>query len=278
MDHGLIRAAFAAAQKVISERKVSMSITVETHVSDLPKAVVFGVGPEQGLGAGLSRRFAAEGRHVIVAGRTEAKIERVRESIVEAGGSASTVVMDVTREADVIRLFDVAMRADGNGSSADLVAYNAGNNQPMDLRTMEADVFESFWRLNCFGGFLVGREAARRFAPLGRGSILFSGATGALRGMPNFAHFASSKAGLRMIAQSMAREFGPLGLHVAHVVIDGGIDGERVHTRFAEHVKHKGDDGLLDIDAIADAFWSLHRQHRSAWTHELDLRPFKEAF
>ena len=278
MDHGLIRAAFAAAQKVISERKVSMSITVETHVSDLPKAVVFGVGPVQGLGAGLSRRFAAEGRHVIVAGRTEAKIDRVRESIVEAGGSASTVVMDVTREADVIRLFDVAMRADGNGSSADLVAYNAGNNQPMDLRTMEADVFESFWRLNCFGGFLVGREAARRFAPLGRGSILFSGATGALRGMPNFAHFASSKAGLRMIAQSMAREFGPLGLHVAHVVIDGGIDGERVHTRFAEHVKHKGDDGLLDIDAIADAFWSLHRQHRSAWTHELDLRPFKEAF
>jgi NAD(P)-dependent dehydrogenase (short-subunit alcohol dehydrogenase family) len=255
-----------------------MSITAETHVPDRPKAVVIGVGPEEGLGAGLSRRFAAEGRHVIVAGRTEAKIERVCESIVEAGGSASTVVMDVTREADVIRLFDVAMRVDKNGSSADLVAYNAGNNQPMDLRTMEADVFESFWRLNCFGGFLVGREAARRFAPLGRGSILFSGATGALRGMPNFAHFASSKAGLRMIAQSMAREFGPLGLHVGHIVIDGGIDGERVHTRFAEQLKHKGDDGLLDIDAIADAFWSLHRQHRSAWTHELDLRPFKEPF
>lgn len=255
-----------------------MSIAKETHASDRPKAVVIGVGPEQGLGAGLSRRFAAEGRHVIIAGRTEAKIERVRESIVEAGGSASTVVMDVTNEADVIRLFDVAMQADEHGGSADLIAYNAGNNQPLDLRTTEADVFESFWRLNCFGGFLVGREAARRFVPLGRGSILFSGATGALRGLPNFAHFASSKAGLRMLAQSMAREFGPLGLHVAHVVIDGGIDGERVHTRFTEHVKQKGPDGLLDIDAIADAFWSLHRQHRSAWTHELDLRPFKEAF
>ena len=255
-----------------------MSINEETPISGRPKAVVIGVGPEQGLGAGLSRRFAAEGRHVVIAGRTEAKIERVRESIIEAGGSASTVVMDVTREADVIRLFDVAMRADGHGGSADLIAYNAGNNQPLDLRTMEADVFESFWRLNCFGGFLVGREAARRLAPLGRGSILFSGATGALRGMPNFAHFASSKAGLRMLAQSMAREFGPLGLHVAHVVIDGGIDGERVHTRFTEHVEQKGLDGLLDIDAIADAFWLLHRQHRSAWTHELDLRPFKEAF
>ncbi|SOE71062.1 short chain dehydrogenase [Burkholderia sp. D7] len=255
-----------------------MSIIEETHVSDRPKAVVIGVGPEQGLGAGLSRRFAAAGRHVIVAGRTEAKIERVRESIVEAGGSASTVVMDTTREADVIRLFDVAMQADENGASADLVAYNAGNNQPLDLRTMEADVFESFWRLNCFGGFLVGREAARRFAPLGRGSILFSGATGALRGMPNFAHFASSKAGLRMLAQSMAREFGPLGLHVAHVIIDGVIDGERAHTRFANVASIKGEDGLVGIDAIADAFWLVHQQQRTAWTHELDLRPFKESF
>ena len=255
-----------------------MFITEETHVTDRPKAVVIGVGPEQGLGAGLSRRFAAQGRHVIVAGRTEAKIERVRESIVEAGGSASTVVMDVTREADVIRLFDVAMRADENGGSADLVAYNAGNNQPLDLRTMDADVFESFWRLNCFGGFLVGREAARRFAPLGRGSILFSGATGALRGMPNFAHFASSKAGLRMLAQSMAREFGPLGLHVAHVIIDGVINGERAHTRFTDVASIKGEDGLVNIDAISDAFWLLHQQQSSAWTHELDLRPFKESF
>ncbi|MDH2386347.1 SDR family NAD(P)-dependent oxidoreductase [Bradyrhizobium sp. CER78] len=255
-----------------------MSNVAETTVADRPKAVVIGVGPEQGLGAGLSRRFAAEGRHVIVAGRTQSKIDRVRDSIVEAGGSASTVVMDVTQEADVIRLFDVAMQTDENGGSVDLVVYNAGNNQPSDLRTMEADVFESFWRLNCFGGFLVGREAARRLAPLGRGSILFSGATGALRGMPNFAHFASSKAGLRMLAQSMAREFGPLGLHVAHIVIDGGIDGERVHTRFTEHFKQMGARGLLDIDAIADAFWSLHRQHRSAWTHELDLRPFTEPF
>lgn len=255
-----------------------MSNQANTNIANRPKAVVIGVGPEQGLGAGLARRFAAEGRHVIVAGRTQEKLERVRASIVESGGSASTVVMDVTREADVIRLFDIAMHADEHGASADLIAYNAGNNQPLDLRTMEADVFESFWRLNCFGGFLVGREAARRFAPLGRGSIIFSGATGALRGMPNYAHFASSKAGLRMLAQSMAREFGPLGLHVAHVVIDGPIDGERVHTRFAEHVKGRGEDELLDIDAIADAYWMLHSQHRSAWTHELDLRPYTEAF
>ncbi|MGF6770545.1 NAD(P)-dependent dehydrogenase (short-subunit alcohol dehydrogenase family) [Paraburkholderia sp. GAS199] len=255
-----------------------MSTIAQENSNRQPKALVIGVGPENGLGAGLARRFAAEGRHVVVAGRTKEKIDRVCETITVAGGSASAVVMDVTQEADVIRLFDVAMTVDENGGAADLVAYNAGNNQPLDFRTMEAEVFESFWRLNCFGGFLVGREAARRFAPLERGSILFSGATGALRGMPKYAHFSSSKAGLRMLAQSMAREFGPLGLHVAHVVIDGGIDGERVHTRFADLIKHKGEDGLLDIEAIADAFWTLHRQHRSAWTHELDLRPFKETF
>jgi len=242
------------------------------------KAVVVGVGPENGLGAGLCRRFASEGRFVIVAGRTPEKIERVADSIVSSGGSAIPVVTDVTLEADVIRLFDIAMEADSDSAPADLIAYNAGNNQPLDFRTMEADIFESFWRLNCFGGFLIGREAARRFAPLGRGTVLFSGATGALRGVPKFAHFAASKAGLRMVAQCMAREFGPLGIHVAHVIIDGGIDGERVHTRFAEAVAAKGHDGLLNIDAISDAFWMLHSQHRSAWTHELDLRPFKESF
>lgn len=242
------------------------------------KAIVIGVGPENGLGAGLARRFASEGRHVIVSGRTPERLERVADAIRRSGGSASAVVANATSEADIARLFDVAMQDDEHGAPADLLAYNAGNNQPLDLLTMEAETFESFWRMNCFGGFLAGREAARRFLPLERGTILFSGATGALRGMPNFAHFASSKAGLRMLAQSMAREFGPLGIHVAHVIIDGGIDGERVHTRFAEIVQSKGEDGLLDIDAIAEAFWFLHQQHRSAWTHELDLRPFKESF
>ncbi|WP_322003788.1 SDR family NAD(P)-dependent oxidoreductase [Paraburkholderia tropica] len=242
------------------------------------KAVVIGVGPENGLGAGLARRFAAEGRHVVLAGRTLENLERTVETIHNAGGSAQAVVTDTTQETEVARLFDIAMIDDNKGAPADLLAYNAGNNQPLDFLTMEAQTFEAFWRLNCFGGFLAGREAARRFLPLGRGSILFSGATGAMRGVPNYAHFASSKAGLRMLAQSMAREFGPKGLHVAHIIIDGGIDGERVHTRFADLVAAKGDDGLLDIAAIADAFWFIHQQHRSAWTHELDVRPFKESF
>ena len=158
------------------------------------------------------------------------------------------------------------------------MAYNAGNNQRLDFRELSAEAFEDFWRIGCFGGFLVGREAARRLVPLGRGTVLFTGASGSLRGKPGFAHFAAAKAGLRMLAQSMAREFGPQGIHVAHVVIDGGIDGDRLRRRMPDIVAQRGDDGLLDIDAIAETYWHLHRQHRSAWTQEIDLRPYKESF
>jgi NAD(P)-dependent dehydrogenase (short-subunit alcohol dehydrogenase family) len=132
--------------------------------------------------------------------------------------------------------------------------------------------------VGCFGGFLVGREAARRLAPLGRGTIIFTGASASLRGKPGFAHFAAAKAGLRMIAQSMAREYGPLGIHVAHVVIDGGIEGDRLLSRMPNLAAERGEAGLLGIDAIADTYWNIHRQRRSAWTQEVDLRPFKEPF
>jgi NAD(P)-dependent dehydrogenase (short-subunit alcohol dehydrogenase family) len=242
------------------------------------KALVMGVGPEDGLGAGLCRRFASEDRVVIVAGRTATNVARVANQINASGGRAVPITADVTVEADVIRLFDEAMSEDPESGPADLVVYNAGNNQRIDFRETAGSEFEAFWRVNCFGGFLVGREAARRLAPLGRGTVLFSGATGSLRGSPGFAHFAASKAGLRMVAQSMAREFGPMGLHIAHVIIDGGINGERVRTRFSETAKTKGADGLLNIEAIAEAFWFLYRQHRTAWSHEIDLRPFKEGF
>jgi NAD(P)-dependent dehydrogenase (short-subunit alcohol dehydrogenase family) len=139
-------------------------------------------------------------------------------------------------------------------------------------------MFEDFWRIGCFGGFLVGREAARRLVPLGRGTVLFTGASGSLRGKPGFAQFAAAKAGLRMLAQSMAREFGPQGIHVAHVVIDGGINGERLRRSRPEMVEERGEDGLLGVDAIAETYWHLHRQARSAWAQEIDLRPYKESF
>jgi NAD(P)-dependent dehydrogenase (short-subunit alcohol dehydrogenase family) len=242
------------------------------------KAVVVGVGSEDGLGAALCRCYAANDHHVLVAGRTLEKVEKVAATIRGNGGSATAYAVDSTQEADVVRLFDAAMSDDQDGRAADLITYNAGINKKVDFRDLKASTFEEFWRTNTFGGFLVGREAARRFLPLGRGTVLFTGATGSLRGMPGFAQFASSKAGLRMIAQSMAREYGPQGIHVAHVIVDGAIKGQRVQSLFPGLFEKLGKDGALETKAIAEAFWQLHIQHPSAWTQELDLRPFKETF
>src|SRR5258705_13894746 len=191
-------------------------------------AIVVGVGSEQGLGAAIARRFAAEGHRVIVSGRTKEKLAQVVGAIVNHGGKAEAFGADATIESDVAALFDFA---EGSGDIVDLVVFNAGNNVRHDFRTMPAELFEQTWRIATFGGFLVGREAARRLTPLGKGTIIFTGATASLRGKPGFAHFAAAKAGLRMIAQSMAREYGPLGIHVAHVVIDGGIEGDRLLRR-----------------------------------------------
>jgi NAD(P)-dependent dehydrogenase (short-subunit alcohol dehydrogenase family) len=195
-----------------------------------------------------------------------------------AGGSAEAVTMDTTKEEDVVELFDHAMAATKSTDPAELIVYNAGGNQKADFRELSAELFERFWRVGCFGGFLVGREAARRLVPLERGTVIFTGASASLRGKPGYAQFAAAKAGLRMVAQSMAREYGPSGIHVAHVVIDGGIDGERLRSRRPEAIRERGEDGLLNIEAIAEAYWQIHRQARSAWTHEIDLRPFKEPF
>jgi NAD(P)-dependent dehydrogenase (short-subunit alcohol dehydrogenase family) len=256
------------SENEIGQKDASMTTLQRT-------AIVVGVGSEQGLGAALARRFAAEGHRVVVSGRTESKIAQVARAIVDSGGNAEAFRADTTIEADVIALFDFS---EASGHIVDLVVFNAGNNVRHDFRTMPAELFEQTWRVATFGGFLVGREAARRLAPLGQGTILFTGATASLRGKPPFTAFASAKAGLRSLAQSIAREFGPLGIHVAHVVIDGGIDGEKLNTAVPQLKFERGADGLLNIDAIAGAYWYLHTQHRSAWTHELDLRPFKESF
>jgi NAD(P)-dependent dehydrogenase (short-subunit alcohol dehydrogenase family) len=237
-------------------------------------ALVVGVGAAHGLGAALCRRFAAEGLHVFACGRTAAKVEAVARTIADSGGRAEAVTGDATREEDVAAAFERAERS----APLEIVVYNAGLNRKADFRTLSAAEFEETWRIGCFGGFLVGREAARRLVPRGRGTVVFTGASASLRGRPGFAQFAAAKAGLRMVAQAMAREYGPAGIHVAHVVIDGGIDGERLRERFPDVARERGADGLLALDALAQAYWQLHRQHRSAWSHEVDLRPFKEPF
>jgi NAD(P)-dependent dehydrogenase (short-subunit alcohol dehydrogenase family) len=238
-------------------------------------AIVVGVGASDGLGAAISRRFAREGLHVFLAGRTKEKLEAVAGEIEAAGGRASPVVTDTTVAGDVVRLFDAA--AEGAGVP-EVVAYNAGNNRMSPLLEMSDAFFEETWRLACFGGFLVGREAARRMVPSGGGSLIFTGATASLRARPPFTAFASAKAALRALAHGMAREFGPQKLHVAHVVIDGVINGEMVKNRFPGIVERFGEDGMLSPDAIAENWWTLHRQHPTTWTLELDLRPYKETF
>jgi NAD(P)-dependent dehydrogenase (short-subunit alcohol dehydrogenase family) len=245
-------------------------------MSEQAKAIVVGVGPEAGLGGALCQRFAREGLLVFVAGRSAEKVEAVAAAIRAAGGRATGIATDTTSERDVIALFDRAEK-DGPGT-VDLVVYNAGNAAMGQLHDMDAAFFEQVWRVGCFGGFLVGREALRRMLPRGRGTVLFTGATASMRGRPNTTAFAAAKAGLRSLAQSMARAYGPQGIHVAHVVIDGGIAGEKIMKGIPQFAEAMGEDGLISLTGLADAYWHLYRQPRAAWTHELDIRTFKESF
>lgn len=238
-------------------------------MSATPLALVVGVGP--GLGAALARRFAREDLHVVLAARRREHLDPVVEHIVANGGSAEGHALDATDEAAVERLFD---GLDASGAPLDLAVYNAGTFMRASILEARAADFERCWRIGCLGGFLIGRAAARRMAARGAGTILFTGATASWRGSAQFFNLAVGKFGLRALAESMARELQPKGVHVAHVVIDGQIASER----YAHLAKERPPDGLLDPDAIAETYWQLHRQHRSAWTFELELRPWVEKF
>lgn len=237
-------------------------------------AVILGAGVPDGLGAALARRFARGGLHTIVTGRTLEKVETVATAIEEAGGSAEAAAVDVTDE-DGINAFFAGL--DGRGALR-AVLYNAGNNAIIPFEALTAEQFEQFWRVGCFGGFLAAKAAMPILARQGEGTLIFTGASGSMRGRPNFAHFAAAKAGLRMLAQALAREYGPQGVHVAHVVVDGVINGDRVRAFAADYLNQLGENGALKPDDMAEAYWMLHSQPRSAWTHELDLRPFKESW
>ena len=236
------------------------------------KAVIIGVGPDRGLGAQLCKRFAAEGLHVFAAGRTRSALDAVVADIVSAGGRATPAVADATKEAEVLSLFTEV------GNDLDLAVYNAGNNTPGRIIDMDASYFEQSWRVGCFGGFLFGREAVRRMAPRGGGTLLFTGASASLRGRSGFGAFNSSKAGLRALAQAMAKEYARDGIHVGHVVVDGAIGGEKIRARFPDAASRFGEDGLISIEGIVDAFVFLYRQPRTAWSFEVDVRTSKETW
>ena len=229
-----------------------------------PVAVVVGAGP--GLGAALARRFDEAGMAVAVARR---KTDRLTDLAKEIGGRA--YACDATDPVEVDALFEGVARDLG---TPDLVAFNAGAYQRGGVLEIDPKDFERCWRIGCYAGFLVGQAAARRMVPAGKGTIIFTGATAALRGSAGFANLAVPKFGLRALAQSMARELGPQGIHVAHTVIDGQIESERPGYSAQE----RGADAVLAPAAIAEAYYQLHLQQRSAWTQELDLRPWVEKF
>jgi len=239
-----------------------------------PVALVVGVGPRRGLGVALARRFAAEGFKTVMVARDAKRLARCEAALRGEGLDVAAFAADATENEAVASAFDFA-QAQGRLS---LVVFNVGANRAASaLKTSPGD-FEGLWRQNAFAGFLVGREAALRLSALGGGTLLFTGATASLRARNPFLAFASAKAALRAVAQALAREFSPKGVHVAHVVIDGVIDGDYAKTNFPDFYKARGAGGRLKPEAVAAAYWGLHQQERSAWTHELDLRPFNEIF
>jgi len=241
--------------------------------------VIVGVRARLGLGGALARRFAAEGFHVFIAGRNGPALAEVADEITAGGGGATPVVADATSESDMIALLDQAEAHGGDlGGGLGVMIYNAGNNFLKPLLDLTVEEMENVWRVSCLGGFICGREAVRRMLPRGVGTVLFTGATASIKGRPPFTAFASGKFALRAVAQSMAREFGPQGLHVGHVIIDGGIHGDKLLKYRPEMEEQRGPDGLLGVDDIAQSYWQLHCQPRSAWSFEIDLRPYKETF
>jgi NAD(P)-dependent dehydrogenase (short-subunit alcohol dehydrogenase family) len=236
--------------------------------------LVAGVGAELGLGAAIARRFAREGFPVAIAGRNAEKLAATAAALTAEGFTVASVVGDVSKAEDARRFVQAAETL---GPLA-VVVQNAGSNRPSPfLKLTEVD-FEAHWREHVLGGFQIAQAALPVLLSHGAGSLFFTGASGSLRGKANFAPFASAKAGLRNLAQSLAREFGPQGIHVGHVVVDGGIAGERLLSRMPQLAEQRGPDGMLNIDAIAESYWLMHQQHRSAWTLELDVRPWAENF
>ena len=239
--------------------------------SESKVALIAGAGP--GLGGAVARRFAREGYVACVVRRKAAEVAPLCAEIEAQGGRALPFGVDARNEDEVVALFD---RIEQQVGPVEVAVHNIGANVSFPIREMTTRVYFKVWHMACFSGFLVGREAARRMVPRGRGTILVTGATASLRGRSGMAAFAGAKSALRALAQSMARELGPEGVHVAHVIVDGAIDMPWIRENFPQIVEQRGEEALLQPDAIAESYWQLHNQPRSAWTHELDLRPHVE--
>ena len=245
-------------------------------MADSTKPVALIVGAGDYIGAAIAKRFAAGGFHVCLGRRNGDKLAPLVAEIEAAGGTATGYGMDARLEESVEEVFAAVERDIG---PLDVVIFNVGGNVRFKIEDTTTRVFRKVWEMATFAGFLTGREAAKYMAPRGKGSLFFTGASASMRGAPGFAAFGAGKAGLRSLAQTLAKELGPEGIHVAHLVIDAGVDTAFVRER----IKQAGmdpdalpPDTLMRPESVAEAYWSLHQQSRDGWTFEMDIRPYGE--
>ncbi|WP_219215381.1 SDR family oxidoreductase [Variovorax boronicumulans] len=237
------------------------------------KKVALVIGAGDSTGGAIAERFAQEGYIACLTRRSADKLEPLLEGIRAQGGQAFGYGSDARKEEEVIALIE---QVEAEHGPIEVLVFNIGANVPCSILEETARKYFKIWEMACLSGFLNAREVAKRMVKRGRGTILFTGATAGLRGSANFAAFAGAKHALRALAQSMARELGPMNIHVAHVVVDGAIDTEFIRTSFPERYALKAQDGILNPKHIAENYWYLHTQPRDAWTFELDLRPYME--
>lgn len=242
-----------------------------TAIADKGAAIIIGAG--DATGGAVAAAFARDGLVAVPVRRTAAGLEPLAQRIASEGGHCLPIGGDARDEDQMIALFDRVERKIG---PVEVLVFNIGANSPMGIVEETVRRYRKIWEMCALAGFITAREAARRMAPRGRGTIIFTGATASLRGSAGFAGFSGGKFALRSLAQAMARELGPKGIHVAHSIIDGAIDTEFIRSNFPERYALKEDAGILDPEAIAAEYVRLHHQPRSAWTHELDLRPWLE--
>ena len=241
-----------------------------------PVALIVGAGDY--IGAAIAKRFAAGGFTVCLGRRNGDKLGPLIAEIEAAGGTAHGYTMDARDEDSTAAIFRTVEETVG---PVEVVIFNVGGNVRFDILETTARVFRKVWEMACFAGFLTGREAARHMIPRGRGSVFFTGASASMRGNPGYSAFGAGKAGLRSLAQSLAKELGPKGIHVAHLVIDAGVDTAFVRERHRSQGRDPDalpPDTLMNPASVAEAYWMLHNQSRDAWTFELDLRPFAETW
>ncbi|BCN38166.1 short-chain dehydrogenase [Alicycliphilus denitrificans] len=237
------------------------------------KKAILVIGAGDATGGAIARRFAREGYVACMTRRNAEKLQPLVEQIRAEGGEAHGFGSDARKEEEMVTL---VQKIETEIAPIEVAVFNIGANVRFGITETTARVYYKVWEMACFAGFLMGREAAKMMLPRGRGTIIFTGATASLRGRDGFAAFAGAKHGLRALAQSMARELWPRGIHVAHPVIDGAIDTDFIRTNFPERYATKDQGGIVDPARIADLYWQLHKQPRDAWTHETEIRPWME--